>query len=50
MTRPPHETREEYHAETEPDRAPIGSWVAWCIFGGAFVWLALAFLTAWGAQ
>ena len=49
MTRP-DELLEEYHAETEPDRAPIGSWIVWGFLAVAAVFLAVAFWRAWGAQ
>ena len=49
MTRP-DELREEYHAETDPERAPIGSWIVWGFLIAVAVFVALAFWQAWGAQ
>ena len=49
MTRP-DELREEYHAETDPERAPIGSSIVWGFLIAVAVFLAVAFWQAWGAQ
>ena len=49
MTRP-DELLEEYHSETDPDRAPIGSWIVWGFLITVAVFLTMAFWQAWGAQ
>ena len=49
MTRP-DELREEYHAETDPERAPIGAWFVWGFLFAVAVFVAVALWKAWGAQ
>ena len=49
MTRP-DELLEEYHDETAPDRAPLGSWIAWGFLIAVAVFVAVALWRAWGAQ
>ena len=46
----PRETREDYHAETDPERAPIGAWIVWGFLIVVAVFLAVAFWNVWGAQ
>ena len=41
---------EEYHAETDPERAPIGAWIVWGFLIAVAVFLAVAFWNVWGAQ
>ena len=44
------ELREDYHAETDLERAPIGAWIVWGFLIAVAVFLAVAFWNVWGAQ
>ena len=46
----PDELCEEYHAETAPERAPVGLWIVWGFLIAVALFVALAFWQAWGEQ
>ena len=46
----PYIDLDDYHAETDPERAPIGAWIVWGFLIAVAVFLAVAFWNVWGSQ